>query len=239
MAYLDEGEVWKCPSHPTRRRRYGVCPACLREKLSTLCPDCAALRPCSCSSSSSSSSSSASSASSSSFSRFFSSSSSRSSSAVPDPSVTGKVSHLIDSEPSFRRSRSVATLNLPSFLRSRSKFVGRDANPDVTPPLPATSTTRTVTGSGSSFWGKFRRDSSKRADGGLGADEERRMMMTKSRSVAVTSSSACTTDMIYGEHNGNSTESRKGRSWSRYFPRPMKVLGSHRHSISGSPLYRG
>ncbi|KAI4372393.1 hypothetical protein MLD38_010631 [Melastoma candidum] len=199
MAYMDEEEVWKCPSHPTRRRRRGVCPACLSEKLSILCPDCGAPRPCSCSSSASSSSSA---------SQFFSFYCS--SSTVPDRSVTGKISHLIDSEPSFRRSRSVATFNLPSFLRSRSKFAGRDTNPDVTTSLPTTSAARSVTGS--SFWGKFRRDRSKRVDDGISVDEE---------------------------HNGNCVESRKGRSWSRYFPSPMKVFGSHRHSIPGSPLYRG
>ncbi|CAN0905373.1 hypothetical protein LINGRAHAP2_LOCUS23625 [Linum grandiflorum] len=56
-AYVDEEQVWKCASHPSRRRRIGICHRCLRERLTALCPDCADVRPCSCSSSSSSSSS--------------------------------------------------------------------------------------------------------------------------------------------------------------------------------------
>ncbi|PPD67291.1 hypothetical protein GOBAR_DD35838 [Gossypium barbadense] len=44
--YVDEEEVWKCPKHPSKRRRSGVCPFCLRDKLASLCPDCAHYRPC-------------------------------------------------------------------------------------------------------------------------------------------------------------------------------------------------
>ncbi|KAL8520419.1 hypothetical protein ACS0TY_011079 [Phlomoides rotata] len=55
--YVEEEEVWKCPKHPSRRRRNGVCPACLRDRLVSLCPDCGGIRPCPCPSSSSSSSS--------------------------------------------------------------------------------------------------------------------------------------------------------------------------------------
>ncbi|KAG6428416.1 hypothetical protein SASPL_112667 [Salvia splendens] len=60
---VEEEQVWKCPKHPTKRRRHGVCPTCLRDRLITLCPNCGNVRPCPCSSASFSSSSSASSSS--------------------------------------------------------------------------------------------------------------------------------------------------------------------------------
>ncbi|KAL0287083.1 UNVERIFIED_CONTAM: hypothetical protein Scaly_2775500 [Sesamum calycinum] len=89
--YVEEEEVWKCPTHPTKRRRNGICPICLRDRLVSLCPDCAHVRPCGCVASAESSSSSSS-------------------------SSFGRVSNLIDGEPSFRRSRSLA---IP-FLRTRN-----------------------------------------------------------------------------------------------------------------------
>ncbi|CAL0314151.1 unnamed protein product [Lupinus luteus] len=103
--YLDEEEIWKCPKHPSKRRRSGICSTCLRERLVTLCPDCAKVRPCSCYPTSSSSSSS----SSSSLSRF---------PAGDGGGSVGRVYNLIDSEPSLRKSRSMGI----QFLRSRSKF---------------------------------------------------------------------------------------------------------------------
>nr|GMD81138.1 Nuclear pore complex protein like [Ipomoea batatas] len=39
--YMEEEEVWKCPKHPSKRRRNGICPVCLKDRLVTLCPDCA------------------------------------------------------------------------------------------------------------------------------------------------------------------------------------------------------
>ncbi|CAN4076245.1 unnamed protein product [Withania somnifera] len=112
--YLDEEEVWKCPKHPSKRRRNGVCPVCLKDRLVILCPDCANVRPCACYASATSSSSSASS----SFS-LFSSSSGRSNGGGGCDGVcaVARVSNLIDSEPAFRRSRSVGF----PFLRSRDK----------------------------------------------------------------------------------------------------------------------
>lgn len=95
---MEEEEAWKCPKHPSKKQRSGVCSACLRHRLGVLCPNCADSRPCSCPSNTVSSSSS----SSSSFS-FFS-----------------------DGEPSLRRSRSVSIpflrsgslrANTPSFLK--------------------------------------------------------------------------------------------------------------------------
>ncbi|XP_030524614.1 uncharacterized protein LOC115736884 [Rhodamnia argentea] len=236
--YVDEEEVWKCPKHPTRRRRSGICPKCLRERLDGLCPDCANLRPCSCCASTTSSSSS----SSSSFSRFFAGESAGGASV-------GKVSNLIDSEPSFRRSRSVAV----SFFRSRSKFV-RELDADIGvgvgvgngdgPHLrPADSPHRTP-----SFFGLFSRDKSKRAGpraeaaertSGAESDDaaaERRTMMRKSRSVAVTS------NPLGGRGAASAgPAAAKGRSW--HFPSPMKVFRQSKLTkVVGqerSPLYRG
>ncbi|KAE9596939.1 hypothetical protein Lal_00007614 [Lupinus albus] len=99
--YLDEEEIWKCPKHPSKRRRSGICSTCLRDRLVTLCPDCAKVRPCSCYPTSSSSSSSSS-----------------SSFAGNGGGSVGRVYNLIDSEPSLRKSRS---MGIP-FLRSRSRF---------------------------------------------------------------------------------------------------------------------
>nr|XP_027083056.1 uncharacterized protein DDB_G0271670-like [Coffea arabica] len=95
-AYMDEEEVFKCPQHPSKRRRNGICPTCLRDRLITLCPDCANVRPCACCPATTTSSSSSSS--SSTFSFFSSASSSR---------RGGRVSDLLDKESAFRRSRSV------------------------------------------------------------------------------------------------------------------------------------
>uniref|UniRef100_A0A6N2JZG2 Uncharacterized protein n=1 Tax=Salix viminalis TaxID=40686 RepID=A0A6N2JZG2_SALVM len=103
--YVDEEEIWKCPKHPFKRRRTGICHVCLRERLSSLCPDCANPRPCACYATAAFSSSGSSS---------LSSSSHRLSSAAGVGSV-GRVSNLIDREPAFRRSRSLAV----PFLRSK------------------------------------------------------------------------------------------------------------------------
>ncbi|EYU44077.1 hypothetical protein ABFS82_05G072000 [Erythranthe guttata] len=56
--YVEEEEVWKCPKHPSKRRRNGICPTCLRDRLVTLCPDCHNPRPCACAAASTTSSSS-------------------------------------------------------------------------------------------------------------------------------------------------------------------------------------
>ncbi|RZR87180.1 hypothetical protein BHM03_00014540 [Ensete ventricosum] len=102
---------WKCWKHPSQPR-YGVCPACLRDRLLRLCPDCANVRPCRCFPSSSSSSSS-------SFSSLSSTELARSSGRGGDGAgvgATGPVARLIECELAFRRSRSVGF----QFLRSRS-----------------------------------------------------------------------------------------------------------------------
>lgn len=107
----EEEDFWKCRKHPSSRRRTGVCPSCLRDRLLLLCPDCANLRPCNCFPSSLSSSSSSSFSS-----HSYSIDPARSSVSGAIGSV-GRVSSLIESEPAFRRTRSAAFLLL---RRSRS-----------------------------------------------------------------------------------------------------------------------
>lgn len=232
--YVDEEEVWKCPKHPSKRRKSGICPVCLRERLVILCPECANVRPCGCCATATTSSSSSSSSSS----RF-----------------TGgdgvRVSKLLESEPSFRRSRSVA---IP-FLRSRSRFVGGGGgvgHVDFDRSEPHSGGGRTKT---PSFWSSMFRSSqrSKRSEANgehettpekkvVGEIEEvedadaamRRNMMRKSRSVAVP---------MMSSNSGAAAGERppaKGRGW--YFPSPIKAF---RHSkiskivSERSPVYRG
>ncbi|XVF51989.1 hypothetical protein PTKIN_Ptkin04bG0229000 [Pterospermum kingtungense] len=217
--YVDEEEVWKCPKHPSKRRRSGICPVCLRDKLASLCPDCAHARPCACSANSRSSSSS------SSASRF-------STSAAGDVSgvgAVGRVSSLIESEPSFRRSRSLAIPFLRTKPESLSEKNDLAGNKSKTP----------------SFWSIFSSSNNKskrfESEGHqregekdrISAEEERKRMMKKSRSVAVTSHS--------GIRDSKSSPSSKGKGW--YFPSPMKVFRQTRVSKlvfhERSPLYRG
>lgn len=221
--YVDEEEIWKCPKHPSKRRRSGVCPVCLRERLGSLCPDCANVRPCGCCATTSSSSSS--------------------SGDGAGLGSVGRLSNLIESEPSFRRSRSLA---IP-FLRSRSRFVGAgdkdssDLDRRELPPLPSSGGggSRSKT---SAFWSVFRSRSSRRGEV-RGVDEDpkrveseedeasamRKTMMMRSRSVAAPVTSAA------GE-----VKASKGRSW--YFPSPIKVFRQSKLSKivqARSPLYRG
>lgn len=224
--YLDEEEVWKCPKHPSKRRKSGICPICLRDRLVTLCPDCANVRPCSCYATTSSSSSS----SSSSFSRF---------SAAGDGGVgtVGRVSNLIEREPSLRRSRSMA---IP-FLRSRSRFSGgRELDPDGARESPAMNGSR----SARSFWSLFKTQKGNRGSEPeqdnceakkvlaeeLDGDAGRKAMMARSRSVAVAAVSG----------DGELRPRTKGRGW--FFPSPMKVFRQSKASKvvqERSPLYRG
>ncbi|KAL2518241.1 hypothetical protein Adt_14488 [Abeliophyllum distichum] len=112
--YIDEEEVWKCPKHPSKRRRNGICPTCLRDRLVILCPDCGNVRPCAC------------------FSTMTSSSSASSSSSFSflngrgDGGSVGRVSKLIDGEPSFRRSRSLAIPFLRSSGENRKNSPGNE-----------------------------------------------------------------------------------------------------------------
>ncbi|KAJ4728673.1 DUF740 family protein [Melia azedarach] len=209
--YVDEEEIWKCQKHPSKRHRSGICPTCLRDRLKSLCPDCGNVRPCACCPVTSSSSSS----SSSSFSRFSVSGVENFGAGI---GTVGRVSNLIESEPAFRRSRSVA----PAFLRSKSKFVEKvDAVGNEVNKENRNKTT-------SPFWGwlKGGSNNNNKSKRGGDAEEERRMMMRKSRSVAVTTSD-------YGKS--------KGGKW--YFPSPIKVFRQSRLSKvvvqERSPMYRG
>ncbi|CAH8320318.1 unnamed protein product [Eruca vesicaria subsp. sativa] len=101
---MGEDGFSQCPKHYSKRGFVGVCPFCLHERLSSLCPDCANDVPCSCSSRAAVCFSPSSSSSSSSFSLFggditFSFSGTRS---------VSQVASLIECEPMFRRSKSMA-----------------------------------------------------------------------------------------------------------------------------------
>ncbi|KAF5735062.1 hypothetical protein HS088_TW15G00561 [Tripterygium wilfordii] len=227
MEYIDEEEAWKCPKHPSKRRRLGICHVCLRERLASLCPDCANERPCSCSATTSSSSSS-----SSSFSRFSIAGGEISGGGIGS---VGRVSNLIESEPAFRRSRSLA---IP-FLRSKPS-VGRDFGER----LDMSEAHKNK--NSSSFLSFFKFSKSKRYDidaistvsveaatkrPEISVEDERRSMMRKSRSVAVTSDS--------GIRDSRAAPS-KGKGW--HFPSPMKVFRQSKISRvvhERSPLYRG
>ncbi|XP_009804866.1 uncharacterized protein [Nicotiana sylvestris] len=241
--YLDEEEVWRCPKHPSKRRRNGVCPVCLKDRLIILCPDCANVRPCACYASASSSSSSASS----SFS-LFSSSSGRSGGGGAGGGCEGigsvaRVSKLIESEPAFQRSRSVG---IP-FLRSRDKNSAARRNQ---PPICNGKINKTL-----SFWSVFKLSKSKRS--GESEKEELKgkanvkanihhvniinefsdsriddfaRMMNRSRSMCVAITSV----------SGAGESPSKSKGW--HFPSPMKVFRQSKASKlvhERSPMYRG
>lgn len=215
--YMDEEEVWKCPEHPTKRHRSGICPTCLRERLSSLCPDCANVRPCACSCSTVTTSSSSSS--SSSFSRFSISGGENLSAGI---GTVGRVTSLIESEPAFRRSRSVA---VSMFMRSMSK----------SKPVDAATEERSKAKTTTAFWGWLKgggsignnNSNNKKGNKEVDVEEERRVKMRRSRSVAVTTSD-------YGKSKG-------GTKW--YFPSPIKAFRQSRLSKvvlqERSPMYRG
>lgn len=237
--YLDEEEVWKCPKHPSKRRRNGVCPVCLKDRLVILCPDCANVRPCACYASATSSSSSASS----SFSLFSSSSGRSCGGGGGGVCSVARVSNLIDSEPSFRRSRSVG---IP-FLRSRDKNSVDRKNQPICKNNKMSKTP--------SFWSVFKLSKSKRygdsesdelksktnasvhhenvdefTDGRI-EDFARMMKRSRSMSVVITS--------VSGTGDCNKSPA-KSKGW--HFPSPMKVFRQSKASKlvhERSPLYRG
>ncbi|KAI9111565.1 hypothetical protein K1719_017255 [Acacia pycnantha] len=194
--YLEEGELWKCPKHPSKRRRTGICPTCLRDRLATLCPHCATVRPCSCSAVTTSSSPSSSSTSSS----------------------VSRISLAREAVGGLKRSRSVA---IP-FLRSRSRFNVGDGELDrdgtAAKDFPGLTRSRSTRW----FWSMFKPLKSNRSgvqeqncqsdlveDDGRIVDGKAATLM-KSRSVAVTGGG--------GEIRG----AKKRRGWN--FPSPMKAF---------------
>ncbi|KAI3687637.1 hypothetical protein L1987_81337 [Smallanthus sonchifolius] len=220
--YMDEEQVWKCPKHPSRRRRSGICAKCLRERLVTLCPDCASDGPCDCcpapvDSSSSSSTSSVS------FSLFsFSRGGSRRGFGTSNVEAS-RLSNNLEVDPTLRKSRSVAI----SFLRSRSKHVGTGGGGCDTELVAENNKTSLpkVSRSKINFWSVFTVNKSKKCDVHVdGTDEDANKSddltavhanstMTRSRSVAV------------GTGNGFTPASLKQKGW--YLPSPVKAF---RHS---------
>ncbi|KAF3560450.1 hypothetical protein F2Q69_00013919 [Brassica cretica] len=87
---MDEDCFSQCPKHFSKRGFIGVCPFCLHERLSSLCPDCATDIPCSCSSRAA---------------VIFAGDITFS---FPGSGSVGRVASLIECEPAFRRSKSMA-----------------------------------------------------------------------------------------------------------------------------------
>ncbi|RWV97782.1 hypothetical protein GW17_00039407 [Ensete ventricosum] len=205
---VEDEAGWKCWKHPLQPH-YGVCPACLRDRLLRLCPDCASVRPCGCFPSPSSSTSSSSP----------SSAELAGSGGVGRGTGVGSVgpmSRLIDSEPSFRRSRSVG------FPLLRSTSVSAPPVDDVAAPPRSR-------GSGKS-WAPFLLFSkTARKKDSVGSE------LYRSRSVAAgqAQSAGCG-----GEEEG---KVKRGRRW--HFPSPMKVLRNWKSATKvvqeRSPLWRG
>ncbi|KAK4794995.1 hypothetical protein SAY86_012989 [Trapa natans] len=241
--YADQEEVWRCPKHPSSHRRSGVCPTCLRERLSNLCPDCASLRPCGCCASTTTTPSSSSS---SSFSRLF-----HGGDSSGGVGSVGQVSNLIYSDPSFRRSSSAAV----SLFRSRPRYANELDAACHDNGCRGSSGSRTSRAT--SFWGIFKRDKSRRSGGGFeesarcngdermraeggaretverAAEEPSRRMLRKSRSVAMTWSRAAA-----GADARSSSSSSSGKGWSWYFPSPIKAFRQPKAAQECSPLFR-
>ncbi|XP_058104045.1 uncharacterized protein LOC131248025 [Magnolia sinica] len=203
---FDEEESGKCGKHPSQPRN-GVCPICLRDRLILLCPDCANVRPCGCCHPSD----------------FLSSSSSSSSfsSAAVDVSkygsgigAVGRMSLLIDTEPSFQRSRSAAF----QFLRTKSDRKGDG----IRPPPPQNR-------SRSSFLWFLRAEKTKRK-----VEEVKKTdKLPRSRSVGI----SCYSDP--GEVSGGDV---RLKGWGWHFPSPIKVFRQPKTVKvvhERSPLYRG
>ncbi|XP_047306677.1 uncharacterized protein LOC124910100 [Impatiens glandulifera] len=190
--YPDEEEFWKCPKHPSKRRRTGICHVCLRDRLITLCPNCAHRRPCAC---------------------FVSSGRNSSFSLLTSGNaVVGRVSNLIENEPSFHRSISDGN----HLLRS------------ITAGDPISNNTKS-TGSRRhlSFLSVFRnKEKPKEIDQNYCQTDN--IMMTRSRSVYIPTV------------NNNKSSSEKSKGW--YFPSPMKVFRQSKTSKvvqERSPLHIG
>lgn len=214
----DDGVPWRCHKHHSSSQiPYGICPGCLRQRLLSLCPDCANERPCACllpsSSSSSSSSASSFSLSSISFVDFVGSVG-----GGAEIGAIGPISRLIEREPAFRRSRSVGF----QFLRTRS--VASHIDGGNAPPRPR-GARRWV-----SFWPFSRTAAVDRKDSEV---ERAPVELSRSRSVGAAGLGGL----------GSDDERRKGWGW--HFPSPMNAFRQRRSAKvvqqGRSPfyLYRG
>ncbi|GJW38213.1 hypothetical protein Tco_0575760 [Tanacetum coccineum] len=236
MEFVDEAQIFKCQKHPSRKRKSGICPKCLRDRLATLCPDCATALPCPSCPPPVIDASSSSSSSSSSFSLFsFSRGGSRHVSAISTNSDTSQLPNKVEADPMLLRSRSSA---IP-FLRSRSRYVGgpvsnfTKCDVDVTAVPSNDNSNNTsnnnkpavskVSRSKINFWSVFTAGKSKKSDViDDGIDNKRddtsdkcelrvvndNSMMARSRSVAV------------GGGNRFAQANSKQKGWN--FPSPMK-----------------
>lgn len=212
--YVEEEEVWKCSKHPSKRRRSGICPTCLHDRLGSLCPDCHHPRPCPCVTASAESSSSSSS------------------------SSFGRVSNLIDGEPSFRRSRSVVVPFLRPRNPDRTSNSGRFSTPSFLSVLKRSKTKRAeppkeesavVINSGGD---DVNFESNNRIEDFVG-------LVTRSRSVSVGTKSSMASGIF--RRADVSSSPAKGRFW--HFPSPLKAFRSSKAPKVGvqdrSPLHRG
>ncbi|MQL84123.1 hypothetical protein Taro_016611 [Colocasia esculenta] len=213
----DDDDGWKCQKHPSAQPTAGgVCHVCLRERLLRLCPDCGGGRPCACScpSTSSTASSSSSSLSSADIHRF-------GAAGGTHVGAVGRVSHLIDCEPAFRRSRSAAF----RLLRPRSEEAsdGSAARPPE------------AGGRGGKSWlWPFQRGKKTDEEDASNASAAATATLSKSRSVgaltaACANSGALESDAARGE--------AKPRGWNRYFPSPMKALRHQKASKTTQARY--
>ncbi|XP_010933472.1 uncharacterized protein [Elaeis guineensis] len=206
----EEEEGWRCRKHPSQPC-YGVCAACLRDRLLLLCPDCANVRPCGCSPLSSSSSlSSASSLSSFSYAVL-----GRSGSCGAAIGAVGRVSNLIQSEPAFRRSR-------PEFqlLRSRSVAAALGEPGVAAPPQDR----------GGRGWGAFWPFSRRKGDG---EEQERKppeVQLSRSRSVGV---------VAYPDSGGGGGKAKGWRSYFPSPMKAFRYRKSTKVVKQRSPLSRG
>ncbi|CAN6486673.1 unnamed protein product [Victoria cruziana] len=222
----------RCRKHPFQTLT-GVCPFCLSHRLRLLCPDCAAVRPCKCSSSSATSSEIPSTSSSSSF-----------SSSVDLPKhqtagggvgSVGRISLLIDSEPAFNRSKSARDAPVP-YPRSKSR--ASKLCPEEPIPNPPERRRR-------SFWSFLVPEKQKKQTN----PEPEKTIVTKlsrSRSVGVSyftdagqfsknPITAASGKSVGGVAGGG--ERPKGWGWS--FASPIRVFRQNKAVNGRTPLCRG
>ncbi|XP_008796264.2 uncharacterized protein LOC103711772 [Phoenix dactylifera] len=192
----EDEEGWKCRKHPSQPR-FGVCPACLRDRLLLLCPDCANVRPCGCFPPSSSSSSASS----------FSSLSAdfaRPGCGGSGIGAVGRVAHLIESEPAFRRSRSVGFQLLPSrSVATRDGETGNGTRPRSR---------------GRRGWAAFWLFSRRKEERGEESRSAAPVKLSRSASVGVVAYP------FSGGGGGGGGGGGRSKGWGFHFPSPMKAF---------------